>query len=389
MKYILLLFGTFLSCTFLNITCIESLQPMKILYVVDKFPYYTKTVILNQIISLLELGHDVYIYASKGNKSDKLDPEIFKYNILERTYHHCMPPDLNTYDVIAFQYGDLGKSFAKLKKVCKLKAKLVTCFRGGDITKDAMINGIYYQELFDTCDLFLPICEYFKYKLVSLGCDSKKIFVSYSPINCERFSYQERSVYEEQNIRIVSVHRLHESKGTEFVIAAIRNLVKEYPGIEYLVAGDGPEREHLENLIKRYGLTNNVKLLGWRSQEEVAQLLSTAHLFILFSVTSREGTQEAIPNAIKEAMLMGLPVISTYHGGIGELVKNGYNGFLVPERDYSTLTDILSYLFKHRTIWPLIGKRGRESVRQKFDMWRLGAKLEHVLYTCLGRQATT
>src|SRR5271156_3048544 len=86
---------------------------MRILFIVDKFPWYTKAIILNQVTGLIDRGHDVYIYAHKGEGSESFDSEVYEYNLLQRTFYGHLPNNLNTYDIIACQYADLGKEFSK------------------------------------------------------------------------------------------------------------------------------------------------------------------------------------------------------------------------------------------------------------------------------------
>jgi len=84
------------------------------------------------------------------------------------------------------------------------------------------------------------------------------------------------------------------------------------------------------------------------------------------SVTARGGNKEGIPNIIKEAMAVGLPVISTFHGGIPELVRDGVSGFLVSERDPEALYEKLSFLIQNPKKWFEMGKAGRTTVENNF-----------------------
>lgn len=359
---------------------------MRILFIVDKFPWYTKVIILNQITGLLDRGHDVYIYAHKGASSEVFDSEVYKYDLLNRTYYGCLPDNLDTYDIIVCQYADLGKEFSKLKMVLGLKAKLVTFLRGADISKYVAVAPHEFDELFEECDLFLPICDYFKYRLILLGCDPGKIVVSYSPINCSRFNYKKRVLRLNEPVHIVSVARLAEEKGLIYCIQAFDKLCKKYPNIKYTIVGEGNDRDMLTREINDRGLGKKIKLVGWATQEQVAHILDTAHIFLLPSVVPDKGSSEAIPNAIKEALLMGLPVIATHHGGTGELIRHGENGFLVPERDFYAIESRLSYLIEHPEVWPSIGKRGREHVIQMFDMEVICDQLEKIFYNLINKK---
>ncbi len=144
------------------------------------------------------------------------------------------------------------------------------------------------------------------------------------------------------------------------------------------MVGDGVLREQLQQMIEGMGIERQVKLLGWKTQEEVKILLEESHVLVAPSVTSDSGDQEGIPTAIKEAMASGLPVISTLHSGIPELVVDGVSGLLVSERDAASIADALAYLISHPERCKEMGQAGRRQVEQKFDTNSLNKKLEEL-----------
>jgi colanic acid/amylovoran biosynthesis glycosyltransferase len=104
-------------------------------------------------------------------------------------------------------------------------------------------------------------------------------------------------------------------------------------------------------------------------------------------VTGKDGNQDAPVNTLKEAMAMGLPVISTKHGGIPELVQDGVSGFLVPERDANAIATKLSYLITHPEIWEAMGKAGRARVEKQYDMDKLNDELVDIYQQILNNQS--
>ena len=111
-----------------------------------------------------------------------------------------------------------------------------------------------------------------------------------------------------------------------------------------------------------------IHLLGWKNEAEIIQILDQCHLFIAPSITASDGNQDAPINVLKEAMAMGLPVLSTNHGGIPELVEDGISGYLVPERDVDSLVDKLNALLAHPEQWPAMGQAGRAFVERRYDL---------------------
>ena len=93
------------------------------------------------------------------------------------------------------------------------------------------------------------------------------------------------------------------------------------------------------------------------------------------SITASNGDQEGIPVVLMEAQATGLPIISTYHTGIPEVVIDGKSGFLVHEKDVDALAEKLEYLIKHPEIWPEMGRYGRKHVEEKYDIKKLNQQL--------------
>ena len=118
-----------------------------------------------------------------------------------------------------------------------------------------------------------------------------------------------------------------------------------------------------------------VKLLGHRDREESIEILAKSHVFVAGSVTALNGDQDGPLNTLKEAMAMGLPVISTQHGGIPELVADGVSGFLVPERDPGAMFDRLAHLIEHPEMWAEMGRAGRAAVEERYDIKKLNDDL--------------
>lgn len=122
-------------------------------------------------------------------------------------------------------------------------------------------------------------------------------------------------------------------------------------------------------------IEDKVRLLGWKTQNEIRQLYSMSHIFILPSITSTKGDQEGQGLVIQEAQSMGLPIISTLLGGIPESIIEGKSGFLAPEKDIDALAERLEYLIKHHELWPEIGRVGRRYVEENFDIHKLNDRL--------------
>jgi len=208
-----------------------------------------------------------------------------------------------------------------------------------------------------------------------MGCDASKITVLHSGIDISKFEYRARHANPQQQINIISIARLVEMKGIRYSIQAVAQLIKAGRDITYTIIGDGEMRSELEQLITELGVGEQITILGWKKHEEVQRLLDDAHILVAPSVTATRGETEGIPNAVKEAMAMGLPVVSTLHGGNAELIEDGVSGFLVAERDAAALAERLAYLCDHPERWPGMGRAGRAHIEAEFDIETLNNQL--------------
>lgn len=214
-----------------------------------------------------------------------------------------------------------------------------------------------------------------KQNLIELGCSPQKIVVHRMGVDLDRFIFAPRQPRNDGKVHLLTVARLVEKKGVAYAIKAVANVLERYPHIAYKIAGDGASKSELENLVDTLGIGDKVELLGWKRQEEIVELIKEADILLAPSVTSEDGDQEGIPVVLMEALAQGLPVLSTYHSGIPELVQDGESGFLVPERDVDALAEKLEYLVEHPEIWPDMGRAGRDFVERYHDINELNNQL--------------
>lgn len=158
-------------------------------------------------------------------------------------------------------------------------------------------------------------------------------------------------------------------------MAAVAKLVSKYPYLVYQIVGEGPLKSVLEKETVALGIQKNVIFLGWKQQEEIVQLLSETDILIAPSVTAADGDQEGIPVTLMEGMARGLPVIGSMHSGIPELIQDGVNGFLVPERDADALASKLQLLITNAELRVSLGRAGRLHIEQHFDIHHLNDEL--------------
>ncbi|NJK61926.1 MAG: colanic acid biosynthesis glycosyltransferase WcaL [Synechococcaceae cyanobacterium SM2_3_1] len=397
---------------------------MRIAVIANGFPLLSETFVLNQIIGLINRGHEVDIYTRSYGDYSKMHPDVLAYKLLSRTYRlldrprtlskqlqqslwlllqysfvdplrlfpvltssqgsfwDCLSMGFiglgkKSYDIVHCQFGTLGEIGHCFRSING--GRLVVSFRGYDISSYIQQHGkSVYDSVFANADLFLTNCEFFRQRLLQLGCDPARLHVLYSGLALSQFPFQERHFPEDGQVKIAFTGRLVEKKGIRDAITAVAQVAKRYPKIEFNIIGEGILKQELQALIDAFGLQESIHLRGQKDRQEVIQILSQSHLFIAPSITASDGNQDAPTNVLKEAMALGLPVISTRHGGIPELVQDGISGFLVPEGDPEALADRLLYLIEHSECWPEMGRAGRQVVEQVFDLEALNDQLVHL-----------
>jgi colanic acid/amylovoran biosynthesis glycosyltransferase len=317
-----------------------------------------------------------YIFCEK-RKNIKSFP--FKNVIVDPKYHQLDTMLKNGFfQMIHARFGPSGIRMMPFKE--KWRVPLITSFHGCDSpsTKRMKQHRKSLMRLFSVGDCFTVPCQAMKEDLIKHGCPKDKIVVHYSGIDLDQFAYKERSISSRVPVRIIYVGRLVEKKGAEMLIKAFQRVHKRYPHTELCLIGDGELNIKLKQLCKKMNLEQHIEFKGALTHSQVAEQLEQAHIFCLPSMKDREGNQEGIPNAIKEAMACGIPVVSTYHSGIPELIEDGKTGHLVSEQDIDGLAHKLMYLIGHPESWKELGKNARIKIETDFNRQVQTEKLEQL-----------
>ncbi len=180
--------------------------------------------------------------------------------------------------------------------------------------------------------------------------------------------------------RILSVGRLIEKKGFDELIAACGLLRKRgAEDFECVIVGNGPLEKELQDQIGREGLEGVVVLAGAREQDEIASLMRKTQLFVLPCVMEKGGGMDNLPTVIMEAMVAGLPCVSTRVAGVPEMVLDGKTGRLVEERDTEGLADAMESLLGDPEKSRALGETGARVASERFDRARTVSQLRAYL----------
>ncbi len=408
---------------------------MKIAFIVYEFPKLSESFIVNQITGLLDLGHDVRIFADHDPQEPEINIDVLRYHLTDRTCYIRPIPENKTirrlktlllilsnllkapvrlskalkilltrpegfsynllyyafaflrkeFDVVHCHFGPAGNIGAFLKQA-GFGAKLITTFHGYDVTKYiAQYGPDVYRPLFSNGDLFTYNSEATKAKILALGCPPDRMTKLPMGIHLDRILFAERKISSDEQINILSVGRLTEMKGREYAIKAVAKIAKKFPNVTLNIVGDGPLRESLQKLINDLGAADAIHLLGWVGSNQLDLLYETSHIFLHPSVTASDGNMEGQGVVLLEALAYGLPIVATSHGAFPETVGDSAGGFLVPERDSDALAERLEHLITNPQTWPHLGKTGREHVQQHYDIKSLNQKLARIYHDLINQ----
>lgn len=195
------------------------------------------------------------------------------------------------------------------------------------------------------------VSSFMKSKLEKSGINCDKGLLLRCGIDLTKFDPERKENKADSETKIfLQVSSLAEKKGHEYTLKAFARFLekqKERNQFKLILTGDGKRKDYLASLARDLNIHERVDFVGFVSHDQAVKLMVRADYFVHHSITAENGDQEGIPNAIMEAMAMELPIISTYHAGIPELVEDGVNGYLVEEKDVvayaKRLEDILSW----------------------------------------------
>ena len=292
-------------------------------------------------------------------------------------------------DMIHAHFGPAGVHVAPVAQ--QFGIPLAVSFHGQEVTRLAREEfwQTKYRELWPAAAAISGVSEHICGRLRELGAPADKLFRISNGVNLETFTYQNPAErFDGRNVECLFVGRLVEKKGPLLLVMAFE-IAKQRLGaavnLILHVIGDGPLRPALEVYCKQNGLEDSVHIHGPKNHLEVAAMMHRVHIYVQHSVTAADGDQEGQPVALIEAAASGLPIISTEHSGIPEIVLNEKTGFLVKEMDIERMGERLAFLTSQPTAWEEMGRLGREHVETNMRIDTQASRWLH-LYQKVGNQ---
>lgn len=289
--------------------------------------------------------------------------------------------DRNSYALVHAHFGT-GAVYA-LPYARKHKLPLVVTFHGNDVS--ALLGSQRYEPrrwryllrskpLFEQADLMLAVSLELQELLADLSGRPDAVKLHHLGIDLSTFTGRERERGEIPHV--VMVGRFTEKKGLIYGLRAFAEALRQGREARLTLAGGGEQEVPLRRCVTENGLGQYVHFAGVLSPERVADLLRSADVFMAPSIVARNHDREGSPIVIREASASEVPVLSTVHAGIPQLVEDGVTGFLVPERNVPLLADRLITLLDDADLRRAMGRAGRAKMEREFDLYKQVAKLE-------------
>lgn len=369
-----------------------------IFYIAGQYLPITETWIYSQLKTLTEYQPIVYCHGTANldiYPTENVRPlnctffnlvwnKIFKFYPLFIFYLLKDKPDL-----IHAHFGLSGYEFLKLKQMFKIP--LITSFYGQDLSMLPVQFPKWkkrYNKLFANGEIFLIEGNHMKKCLMKLGCPEKKIIVQHLGVDLNKIKFSTRKLGTSQAIKILISASFREKKGIPYAVKAVGIVKKGFPKIKIklTIIGDSTgdkesetEKRKILDIIEKYNLKGITKLLGFQPHKVFLKELYQHHIFLSPSITASTGdTEGGAPVSIIEASASGMPVVSTFHCDIPEIIIDNISGYLVEERNSAKLTEKLLKLIYNTGSWVKMAKAGRNHIEENYNIKKQIIKLETV-----------
>lgn len=339
----------------------------------DSKEYFVKPIDLNSGSKLKAL--DV-IYCKDNEKLmrqaiEEFKPDIVHLNNFQRQLSASIIKPIKEKNIpIVFTAHDVQAICPAItmmdsnKEVCELcmKGKYTNCIKKNCIKDSKLksvlgaIEGYYYRTksiYTKKIDYIITPSEFYREKLIQDGIPSEKIKAQHNFVDIEKYNIETTD-----DGYALYFGRLSKEKGILNLIQAFEKIEK---GILY-IAGEGPEKENIQQFIKDKNLENRVKLLGFLNQDQMKDTIRKAKFIVVPSIW-----YENCPYSVMETLAIGKPVIGAKIAGIPELVEDGKNGFVYKHDDVNELADKMKILFEDDKLVLEFGKYAKEKARELYS----------------------
>jgi glycosyltransferase involved in cell wall biosynthesis len=265
-------------------------------------------------------------------------------------------------DCVLAEYGT--SAVATLKVVSYLKLPLVVHFHGSDASIKQVLksNEESYKMVFAYASKIIVVSEKMKSVLLGLGCPENKLILSYYGPN-EKFLDCNPNFHSQS---FVAVGRFVEKKAPHLTILSFRKIAHDFPSSRLIMIGEGELLPICQQLVHALNLSEQVEFKMIQTPDQIENIFDDSIAFVQHSIEASNGDSEGTPVAVLEAQAAALPVISTLHGGIPDVVVNGETGLLTDEKNVEGMARNMHRILDEKGLAKKLGEAGRKRVKKYF-----------------------
>ncbi|WP_299702084.1 glycosyltransferase [uncultured Tateyamaria sp.] len=393
-------------------------------YVLKRYPRYSETFIVNEILAHEAVGQEIEIFALRPVEETHFQDQLGQVRapvtrlrdkfsgpepFWQRLSAACeeRPAALNVLSeidgivsgqdvaqaldlAVEVQQRGVTHLHAHFGTVATSVARLAAAMAGIGYSFTAHAKDIYHdynapQHLdlkFRDADMAVTVSDYNLRYLRDTFAAPRAVRV-YNGLDLDRFSW---TAPEPQAQEILAVGRLVEKKGFHVLVEALRMMRSEGRNVTCRIVGGGDEEDHLRAQIAESDLAHCVQLEGPRPQAGVISLMRNAAVLACPCVVGSDGNRDGLPTVLLEAMAVGLPVVSTDVVGIPELVRDGETGLLVAEGDPEALAAALARMLDDVSLRQSVSQQARVLIERDFDIANSAGALRAIFAKSIARR---
>jgi glycosyltransferase involved in cell wall biosynthesis len=206
--------------------------------------------------------------------------------------------------------------------------------------------------------------------IISYPTDVSKI----KPLKRGLEKYRKKHTLNKDNLVILAIGRLVYKKGFDYLIRAMPEIVSKYPRVRLLIGGDGDLRQDWEKLAKKLRVDDKILFLGNIKRDEIVYYYNLSDIMVAPSIVDKKGNVDGGPVVSFESMACGKPQIVTNVLGVADIIKDGVNGFIVPQRNSKAIARALEKLIKSKETRVKMGKANRKLISSELSIKTVGER---------------
>lgn len=264
---------------------------------------------------------------------------------------HChIVQEFQTIVAVLFKY------IFKMKVIVKMSSS-------GETSDFKVLKEVKFGRLFlrfiRNVDAIISVCKKSTEEILENGFSKDILLEVPNGVDTQKF-FKAAKKERKNDSNVIYIGRLDKYKGVNYLLNGFKELLSRTDNVRLTIVGSGPDETHLKNMAKDLGILDYVIFKG--RQEDVLSEFYSADIFVLPSLS------EGMSNVLLEAMSCGLPVVATLVGGNSDLIKDRYNGILIPPRDSIRLSGALLELLEDEELRERLGKEARKTVEENYSM---------------------